>query len=313
MSAETAKSQVGSDINMPMVVWQDILDTVPTWVRKIMNEGPELLFHLDSGWGATQPDDDDPDGPIGDIYYFVKRTPKDPANWLLYWYERADDGQSLFIQGCSETAGQGWSSDWVTTLLPSLRRLAVTILDNTPHVLGWSDEVLSPDSFVVPVSPKNRPSIERLVGLAYYNILDRIKTDKRIEPDSRVIDKVNLALIPEQSKPTWSNFNTLLRKFDLEPLLALKQWPVTQHDRDFHKEHKGIGLPTICWFNRFKMLHNCVFMLPKYSQLIYQIITGSLKSGLWIIRSHLKEVSGYCPCVILRNYDLEDPVMTYWS
>ena len=30
MSAETAKSQVGSDINMPMVVWQDILDTVPT-------------------------------------------------------------------------------------------------------------------------------------------------------------------------------------------------------------------------------------------------------------------------------------------
>ena len=37
-------------------------------------------------------------------------------------------------------------------------------------------------------------------------------------------------------------------------------------------------------------------MLPKYPQLIYQIITNTLKSGLWVIRCRVPEANGYCPC-----------------
>ena len=116
---------------------------------------PERLYDLNEGWGALQVDNDDPQGNIGDIYYFTKgRKPREASSWRLYWYTKTEDGQSLELQGWNLSVDQGWLPTWATNIVPHLRRLAVTVLDNIPHTLGWADEVLSPDCFSIPTSAK---------------------------------------------------------------------------------------------------------------------------------------------------------------
>ena len=144
ITAQEALNKLSPRLNFPVTVWQDILDTVPTWIRKFMCEGPELLYDLNEGWGALQVDNDDPQGNIGDIYYFTKGSkPKEASSWRLYWYTKTEDGQSLELQGWNLSVDQGWLPTWSTNIVPYLRRLAVTVLDNIPHTLGWADEVLS--------------------------------------------------------------------------------------------------------------------------------------------------------------------------
>ena len=292
VTAQEALNSLSPHLNLPATVWQDVLDTVPTWIRIIMCEGPELLYHCNEGWGALQVDDDDPEGNIGDIYYFTKcGKPNEVKNWKLYWYIKTDDGESLELQGWSDSRDQGWRSDWPTSIVPKLRKLAVTVLDNTPHVLDWASEVLSPSSFTVPVSAKTRPSIESLAGCNYYSHMHR--ADPPLE-------------IPEQIKPSWSKVNQKIKKLGLEPLPALNDWPVTDTDKQYHLSQKRYGPVSIDWSRRLKKIHHCPFLLPKYPQLIYQIITGTLKSGLWLIRSHVPQVSGFCPCCTLPQ-DPNDP------
>jgi hypothetical protein len=148
-----------------------------------MCAGPELFLHLDDCWGALQADDDDPQGNIGDIYYFSKCSkPKQPDTYKLYWFTVADDGESLELQGWSDSQDQGWLPDWRTAIVPKLRKLAVTVLDNTPHILGWADQVVSPDSFTVHVSVKTRPSLKSIAAGSYY-ILMRTATPPQSIPD----------------------------------------------------------------------------------------------------------------------------------
>jgi hypothetical protein len=105
--------------------------------------------------------------------------------------------------------------------------------------------------------------------------------------------------VPEQFKASWSKSNQKIRRLNLEPLPALNDWPVTETDRLIHTKLKRSGPAFVDWPLRLKKVHNCPFLLPKYPQLIYHIITGTLKSGHWINRSHIKNVSGYCPCCTL--------------
>ena len=294
LTAQEALDSLSPHLNLPATVWQDVLDTVPNWIRKIMCEGPEMLLHSDDCWGALQVDDDDPEGNIGDIYYFTKcGKPKQVDSWKLYWFVRADDGETLDLQGWSDSQDQGWPLNWRTDIVSKLRSLAVTVLDITPHILGWADEVVSPNSFLIHVSVKNRHSIEATAGGSFYSLMRKPTPPKAI---------------PDHVKPNWSSVNHKLRRLALEPLSALNDWPVTDTDRQYHIQKKRYGPATVDWKNRFKAVHNCPFLLPKYPQLIYHIITDTLKSGKWIIRSHLPQLSGYCPCCTLpHNPNDPDP------
>ena len=62
---------------------------------------------ITEGWGAMYLSDIDPDDDsIGDIYYLSKgRKPKSPEAWKIYWYGRADDGESLELLGDNTSAG----------------------------------------------------------------------------------------------------------------------------------------------------------------------------------------------------------------
>ena len=172
-----------------------------------------------------------------------------------------------------------------------MARLAVTVLDNTPHILGWADEVVSPDSFAVPVSAKNTPTLERLAGSKFYSAMANAPPPETV---------------PYTVKATWQQANHKLRRLCIEPLPALSAWPVTDTDRDWHQLQKRSGPPVIDWANRLKAIHNCPFLLKKYSQLIYLITTDKLKSGQWIIQSKLKDSNGFCPCCFLTP-DPNDP------
>ena len=271
--------------SFPVTVMQDIFNSVPGWVRKIMCAGPGSLSstQVAEGWGANYISDTDPnDSPIGDIYYLSKGgKPKTADYWKLYWYGTADDGESLELLGNNETPGQGWEANWKTAIVPNLRKLAVTVIDNSPHILGWADEVISPDIFTIPTTLA--PSLERLVGTKFYS---------KMEKNPPMID------VPELVKASWQSANHKIRRIGIELLPALNHWTVTEVDKEYHRKKGYSGEVKIHWDFRFKHLHNCPFLLPKYPQLIYQIITDTLKSGLWIIRSHVKNANGHCPCCI---------------
>ena len=268
--------------SLPVTVMQDILDSIPEWVRKIMCAGPTPMqaTQITEGWGAMYLSDIDPDDDsIGDIYYLSKgRKPKSPEAWKIYWYGRADDGESLELLGDNTSAGQGWTADWRDTIVPNLRKLAVTVLDNTPHIIGWASEVLSPDIFCIPTN--RAPSLERLVGTSFYS---------KMEKNPPTNDA------PETVKSSWQTANHKIRRIGLTLLPALNNWPVTKYDIEYHRQKQFSGEPKIHWDIRFKHIHNCPFLLPKYPQLIYQITTDTLKSGLWIIRSHIKNANGLLP------------------
>jgi len=271
-----------------------------------MAAGPESIGDFLRGWCATEAPDSDPQtGNLGDIYYFDRGNKLDDRNkWRLYWFEIADDGCSLFPQGWS--SDPNWPSDWKHSLLPNLGPLAVSIIDNTPKILGWADETLSPLTFSIPTQkPK---SIESLVGASYYALFKA---------------GIHFSLLPENTKPSFNAFNKLARGLDREPLPILANWPLTTIDINYHTLKKLPGPPQINWSHRFKHIHNCPFLPPKYSQLIYWITTGTLKSGQWLNRIRRPGLSGNCPhCYLPPNPNCHDtppqrapasPVHMFWS
>ena len=52
ITAQQAVNKLSPHLNFPAKVWQDVLDTIPTWVRKVMTEGHSLLYDMNEGWGA---------------------------------------------------------------------------------------------------------------------------------------------------------------------------------------------------------------------------------------------------------------------
>ena len=277
---KTARQLVDqSELNLPDTVWQSVLNSIPNWVKKVMAPGIESIAESDRGWAATEaPDTDSLTGNIGDIYYFDKgRSPKDPRSWHLYWFQVADDGASLLAQGW-DMDPTGWSPDWRSSLLPNLRPIAVSVIDGTPRLLGWADEVLSPMNFTVP-TPKPKP-MELAIGASYYSLL-RLGTP--------------YTALPERPRPAFNSLNKLIRKLDMKPLPKLADWPVTDIDIRQHTLKKRSGPPTVDWAHRFKHIHNCPFLLPKYTQLIYWITTNTLKSGKWLAIIKRPDTPGTCP------------------
>ena len=219
-------------------------------------------------------------GNIGDIYYFDKgKKPKDLNSWHLYWFEVADDNTTLFIQGWN--LDPGWPKDWRSSLLPNLRPLAVSTVSGSPRLIGWADDSLSTLNFTVP-TPKPK-SLELIICADYYYLFKLGSST---------------SMIPSSIKPTFRNCNKLLRNLGSLPLPKLSDWPITHIDTTHHLIKKLYGTPSIDWTYRFKHIHNCSFLLPKYSQLIYYITTNTLKSGQWLAIIKRPDTPGTCPhCV----------------
>jgi hypothetical protein len=148
-------------------------------------------------------------------------------------------------------------------------------------MIGWLDECIVPQTFIVPTSKNSRPSIEQIVGSGFYLPLHA---------------GAHPAAIPEPIKPSYSSLSKKLRRLEVKPLKELNRWPVTRLDEERHLLLKRSGPPCIDWSYRLKAIHNCPFLLPKYAQLIYWITSGTLKSGKWLARVHIPGVSGVCPC-----------------
>jgi hypothetical protein len=263
-------------------IWESLIASIPPWVARVMAPGPPDFVKIQHGWGATEAPEGDPD-PVADVYYFDKTSQKGTTSehWNLYWYGVADDGITLYLQGYNRSLDQGWAPDWITSILPSMRPISVTLLTGTPRMIGWSDEYISPATFIVPVSKKSRPTIEEIVGSGYY-----LPLHAGTHPND----------IPDPIKPCFSKLNKKLRRLGQKPLAALAAWPVTDTDVRHHANLKRRGQPVIDWAYRLKAVHNCPFLLPKYAQLIYWITSDTLKSGKWLIKSHITKASGMCPC-----------------
>jgi len=183
----------------------------------------------------------------------------------------------------------GWPTDWRTSLLPNLRPLAVSVISGSPRLLGWSDETLTPLNFTAP-TPKPK-SIERTIGNQYYALL-KLGTPPHA--------------LPEHPKPSFNNFNKQMRGLGKSPLAKLTDWPITDIDIRHHSLKKRTGPPTIDWLYRFKHMHNCPFLLPKYTQLIYWITTNSLKSGQWLAIINRPDTPGTCPHCTLPSNSLDN-------
>ena len=77
LTPRQAHDKLTHTINIPIRVWQDVIDCIPSWVRKVMYQGPKSLLHCSEGWGAMVVADADSGDDIGDIFYFSKCNSKE--------------------------------------------------------------------------------------------------------------------------------------------------------------------------------------------------------------------------------------------
>ena len=186
----------------------------------------------------------------------------------------------------------------MSVILTTLDPIAVSVLSGAPLYLGWKQDRLTPDCFQlkhtqstdIHTRPLNTVTIESTAGAPYYSQFPAPQPSMLGIPGFDGFDDLTL-LIGTVSYPTPKKYpvfrlvTKILRAQGLDPLPALATWQVTDYDKKYWQQgvdSKKVGFsgpPRIDWKHRFKILHNCPYLLPKYTQLIYWITTHTLTSG----------------------------------
>ena len=148
--------------------------------------------------------------------------------------------------------------------------------------MEWSDSIYSSHDFGYSNLQGHFKSIEHRIASSFYSL------------DHSAIRKI--AFRPHDLiyfKPSFNKLNKIVRQMGLTPLSALSTWDkITPMDISWHDSQERKGPPLIDWSYRFKLVHNCPFVLPKYSQLQYWILTNTLMSGT---RYDDRGRNGNCP------------------
>jgi hypothetical protein len=72
------------DMRFDSSVFDSLFASLPPWTVRVMAAGPPKFSEIQCGWGGTEAPEDDPLGPVADMYYFDKGG-KDSAaaDWNL--------------------------------------------------------------------------------------------------------------------------------------------------------------------------------------------------------------------------------------
>ena len=191
---------------------------------------------------------------IGDIYY-VYQDQKENMTYLLY-FEIVENDQIKFI---CDSINEDWGN-WEIDILPNLRPLHVSAISGHPVIIGWANHSITNSNFYTPEEcQKFVKSVESSVSSAFYNKMK----DNRFQ------------------RPTFNTLFKQVRLSGVKPIAFLKNWiPPANSD-------------SINWKKVFKNLRNCTFLVPKYKQLIYWILTGSIMDGYRL--NLIKNDKGICP------------------
>ena len=265
--------------------WESILRKIPEHILVRMARGPDSL----EGWAATELTVDG-DIQVGDIYrtYVLKREGSDPPPFnLIHFFQPREGEEATFSHRTGEELvwesqsdpDQGDWEDWITDQ-DSLRTLAVSAVSGKAKALGWGDSTPSLHHFKVRGSDQ---SVEHMVAASYYNTLkeEPSSTNKRT------------------FKPDFSSVNRKVRQLSSTPHPALQDWQpsdadITKHQEMINKGKRPAGSPCkMNWKEIFKMLWNCVYVHPKYKQLLYWVITNTIHTGSSVNRWNPGR--GLCP------------------
>jgi exonuclease III len=255
-------------LNVNPAHWLSVQDDIPPQLLAEVMKGPAPVTQ---GWAATIIEDDDGVDQVGDIYLVTKHTAenadgnKETTTMMSHYTVATDD--TLTYRGSNNT-------DWVRDILPDVAPLAVSVIAGRPHLIGWATQHIGTQTFLVPPTPREIrentfESIEHSIGTTTYN-----------DPETSI----------SYNKPKFNSLFKKVRKKDFKPLPALAQW---QPDADELANHQDDGPCEINWARRFKLLHNCTFIVPKYRQLIQWITTETLCDGYRLNKTN--PTRGLCP------------------
>jgi len=270
----------------PAEDWESMLRKIPPEILVRMARGPPPI----SGWVASEivPTDDsegesDSDTEsdsdhnnriqIGDIYFSYHTKPEGcnppQTNRLQHFLPDPGEGanptdhseHSISWASQASSNDDDWATDWAPEL-SSLRAVAVSAISGKPRVLGWGDSTPHMMHFRPPGPDK---PLEREIAASFYHTLCG-------DPEQTV---------DVYFKPSFTTINKAVRGQLSSPLPELQQWQPNADDINAHQEliDQGRAKPgspcTLNWKEIFKLLWNCVFIQPKYKQLLYWIITNT--------------------------------------
>jgi hypothetical protein len=283
-----AQLNIEYQVNLPVEAWTSVLSKIPTHIDNILKRGPQTV----KGWAATELLNQGEIN-IGDIYLIYSKnkiisrmqyfTPES-GNEDIDINDRTDRG-IIYDSQCYKTE-QEWDQNW-KPILTSLRALAVSAIPGKPKVLGWSDCTPQMHHFS---TPESQNSIEQTIATGLYTIL---KNDPEVLGNAHI-------------KPEFTTLNKKIRKLKSKPAYELQLWRPSESDLAFHSKQIADGKIApgepckMNWPNIWKLIWNCVFVLPKYKQLLYWIITDTLHTGRSV--NKWNPGRGICPhCNIVAN------------
>ena len=222
--------------------------------------------------------------PIGDIYYLAQKKTPTGMKQVISHFTWDPDSNSLnynysAMQG---KPAPGWGN-WEQNLLPELRQLDLSLLSGKPSVPRWADQVLSTNDFLIPRGRnKTLTSLERVGAYAFYK------------------DENGPALLKEGKLKVKTNAaGARYRKSNTKLWHKLDRWKPTRWDKargaELASQSGNHSLPLrVHWEHKIPAPINSQVLLPKFVQLLYWLITGTLTDGIRRHRIKMPD-AGLCP------------------
>ena len=231
---------------------------------------------------------------IGDVYYLSGSGPAA----VLYWFEREEVFSSTvsLVYGGNSLEGdwEGWKG-WLGDMDP----VSVSLTTGIPVLRGWAESTPALDNYAVRygVFPAgavfgtsrdaDRRTLEQQAASSYYAALCSA-TDEGADPLS--VSYVLPHALKPYYKPTYNVAFKRLRYAVAVPLPVLSRWLPALYDRSRTTMLIALGklpptaVPRVDWKRRLISIHNCPFVKPKVSELLYRLTTDKLMSGLKLSR-----------------------------
>ena len=195
------------NLNLDPHMWNRLLDQVPLWVRQKFAEGRPLT--PPTGWYATRVEPDTDNQPqeaeVGDIYYlaYIKTgTGALTATYtpVLHYFtvdqSHLTSGRRLVLHSDSES---GWDTNQpVKEIIATLDPISVSVLSGTPLYLGWQQDLLTPDSFILKdthstdifTRPFDTVTVETVAGKPFYHLFPAPVRDMEGIPNLNGFDQL---------------------------------------------------------------------------------------------------------------------------
>ena len=234
------------------------------------------------------------DDNIGDVYYLSGSG----SSAVLYWFEREEvlaSTVSLVYGGNSLEGDWGDWREWLENMDP----VAVSLTTGAPVLRGWAECTPALDNFTVKYGQfpagaafgtrraEDQRTLEHLAASSFYAALGSGSSE---DSDSQSANVAVLHARKPYYKPTYNAAFKRLRYAVAAPLPILSRWLPALYDRRrtallvAQGDLPPTAIPRVHWKSRLTSIHNCPFVKPRVSELLYRLTTDRLMSGLKLSR-----------------------------